>query len=130
MWYEVIEKTEFLRRLYNKIPDLNNIEILEIQLCESGDRVKLSLFLPILIDNLPLKWKQLKYNSAIIDLELFVISSILLESKKSKLIADIHIEKTNQDTIILKCAGAINMEVCAEVGIIQEIRGCKISEMS
>lgn len=129
MWYETIEKTEFLRTLYNKIPELNGVEILEVQLCESGDRVKLAIFLPVSIDNLPLKWKQLKYNSVIINIELFVIDSISLQSKKNKLIVDINLEKIDENTLLLKCNGGINMEIYSEFGIIQEVRGCRITEM-
>lgn len=129
MWYMTIEKTEFLKMLYDKIPDLNQVKVLKLQIYRNGDRVKLSLLLPFKIDNLPEKWQKLKYDAAIMDLDLFNILNFNVNSKTNEYIVDICIEKVNSDMIILKCMGGINMEILAEAGIIQEIRGCRACEM-
>lgn len=111
-----------------RIPDLINVRILNIQLCEKGSRVKVSLLLPALVDNPPLKWKQLKYDTAIINLELFAVSSVSLKYKSNNDIGNIYLKRTSQDNITFKCEGNIDVEIHAEVVIIQEIRGGRLKE--
>lgn len=128
MWYEVINQTEFLQKLFNNVPDLVNVEILNIQLEENKDRIRISLFIPVIVDNPPLKWKQLNYDSAIVDLDLFIISEFLLRCKSKKYIANISIEE-HEKNINIKCEGGVDMEICAEIGLIQSIRGCRNKEI-
>lgn len=40
------------------------------------------------------------------------------------------IEKTNENLLLLNCVGSVNMKIYSELCMIQEIRGCRISEMS
>lgn len=129
MWYDVVEKNEFLQKLYISIPDLINVRILNIQLCEGGSRAKVSLLLPVLVDNPPLKWKQLGYDTAIINLDLFAVSSTSLEYKSNNFAGNIYIKRTSHDKIIFKCEGNIDLEIYAEVVIIQEIRGGRLKEL-
>lgn len=128
MWYEVIERTEFLQKLYNNIPDLFDVEILSIQLEENANRIRMSLFIPTIVDNPPLKWKQLKYDAALIDLDLFIISHFSLRCKSNKYIVNIYMEEREKN-IVVKCEGGIDIKICAEIGMIQSVRGCRSKEI-
>lgn len=130
MWYEVIEKNILLEKLFNKIPELHNVNILRIQLYENGNNVRMSMFLPVLVDNPPFKWKQLKYDTAIIELDLFAVSSVSIKGESKRYKGNISIEKADEETIVLKCEGSVMIDIYAEVAYIQEIRGCRIEEIN
>ncbi|MBL1231008.1 hypothetical protein IW492_17425 [Enterococcus sp. BWB1-3] len=125
MWYDLISKTEFLDKLYNNIPMINNVDIYEIRLHDCGDRILISFRLDDIVDNVPAKWKIKEYDIPVINLELFGIRSFSMETHANFYKATVTIAKSNEDLIVVKGTGNLNFEILAEIGLIQSIEGDK-----
>lgn len=123
MWYDLIIKTEFLKKLYNDIPMLNNVDIYEIKLHDCGDRILISFKINDIVDNIPAKWKIKGYNIPVVSLELFGVKKFMMETQANFYKATITINKDSEGLLIVKGTGNLNLEIRAEVGLIQNIEG-------
>lgn len=62
MWYEKLDGNKFISKLYNKVPELNDVPIINIKIEEEGRMASLIFVMPKFADNPPNKWKTLDLN--------------------------------------------------------------------
>ena len=122
MWYEYLLHNEFIKQLYNAVPELENVVIEEFIVSYYGSSIKVSFDVPKWIDNVPKKWELKKYNSIMVELDFWDVSNLTftLGETKNNDIA-INIVDDNKMKIIMK--GGINAEFIADGGIIQKVEG-------
>ena len=113
---------EFIKQLYNAVPELENVVIEEFIVSYYGSSIKVSFDVPKWIDNVPKKWELKKYNSIMVELDFWDVSNLTftLGETKNNDIA-INIVDDNKMKIIMK--GGINAEFIADGGIIQKVEG-------
>jgi hypothetical protein len=123
MWNNILDKNMFINSLYEKIPELKAVRISEIKIQVAADKVTIILDLPRYADRPPAKWKQLKYNTTVVELDLFEIKKINIKSIDRDLKCDIEMSLNENGMIAVKMNGSINGEITAVVGLIQSVRG-------
>lgn len=63
MWYDCLGRTDFLKHLYNKIPELKSVFIENFSVTYYGWTVSIVFDMPRWVDVIPEKWKSQGYNS-------------------------------------------------------------------
>lgn len=118
MWYEKIDRIEFLQRLYNEMPELENVRIERISLEREGEMVVLVFDMPCYADNPPSKWKGC--NTVSIEMMFSCIEKFQLKYEGELLSGNIHI--TNNDKyLVIEINGTITCSFCAEYAFIQRV---------
>lgn len=121
MWVEYIKNTKFLMQLFNDAPKLNNIEIEQFNINYYGREIKIIFRLPKLIDEIPLKWRMNNYNAALIEVDFWDITHLVMSMDKNKK-SNISIKK-NGDILIVEIKGGINVKFSTVGGYIQNVSG-------
>ena len=76
MWYDLLDNNIYITKLYNKVPNLVDIKINEMNILEEGDKVRIVFDLSSYADNPPKKWIQSEYNTTVVEIDLFEIQEI------------------------------------------------------
>lgn len=122
MWYEYLSHNEFVKQLYNAVPQLKNVIIEEFIVSYYGRSIKVLFDMPKWIDNAPKKWELKKYNSIMVELDFWDVSNLTFTLGKTKK-NDIVINNIDDKKIEIIMTGGINAEFVADGGIIQKIEG-------
>ena len=96
MWNEYVTNNYFLKKLYNKIPPLENIIIRDISIRNifgSANDLEIEFEMPNFVDNVPEKWKKFNYNSIYIELDFYDIMDIFMETKQNVNYSSLKINK-------------------------------------
>lgn len=123
MWHRVLERNQFISSLYQEVPTLSNIRIIAIKITDEGRRVSLSFIMPKFADNPPSKWLNSGYNTVFVELDFFDVQELNVIYGKENLKGTINIEKNQDNKLIVHICGAVNMQLIAEVGVIQMVSG-------
>lgn len=123
MWHKDLESNRFISSLYQEIPELINVSILAIKIKEEGRRVTITFNMPMFADNAPLKWKNSGYNAVLVEIDFFDILEFNMSYSKEYLRGTIKIEKNEEDKFKVTIFGTVNMNMIAEIGIIQSVKG-------
>ena len=123
MWHRVLERNQFISRLYHEVPKLINVRIVGIKITDEGRRVSLHFNMPKFAENPPAKWKISGYNTVFVELDFFDIQELKVSYSKENLMGNIILEKNEQDKFKVRISGAVNMELVADIGIIQTVSG-------
>lgn len=123
MWYEKIDRIEFLQKLYNEIPELENVRIERVTLEREGKIVVLVFDMPCYADNPPLKWKGC--NTVSIEIAFSSIEKLQLKYEGELLPGNIHI--TNNDKyLVIEINGMIICSFSAEYAFIQSVSAYEV----
>lgn len=122
MWYEYIDNITFLKKLYNQIPELVNVQINKISLTDEGRKVVIVFDMPNFVDNIPEKWNNLGYNSLCIEFNFWNINDFQMSYDNSLMVGNISIVKKN-DCIHVFVKGKVNCHFKAEDAMIQKVTG-------
>ncbi|MBD3231048.1 hypothetical protein GF322_00105 [Candidatus Dependentiae bacterium] len=79
MWCNFLENNFFIKELYKKIPELNNVRISEINVHDEGHRISIVFELPYYPDNPPQKWVNAKYNTAYVQIDFDALHRLYIE---------------------------------------------------
>ncbi|MCB2355757.1 Imm50 family immunity protein [Clostridium estertheticum] len=123
MWYEYIDKNRFLLNLYNSIPSLIDVDIHQLNISDTGDRVTLKFNMPYYADNPPKKWVDSKYNTTVVELDFFCAKEISFKSTNGNYHGDIQICKDSDGLIHLDILGNMEVHLIAEACLMQAIDG-------
>ncbi len=128
MWFDKLDRTMYIKKLYNVVPELKNIKILKIELEICNDKIRLSICIPVKVDKPPIKWNENNYIYPIIEIDLFSIKNFNLESLKkiNKSTCNIFFDKDLEDNLVILCEGEYFFKITSECGIIQNIRGTNL----
>ena len=131
MWYDLLDNNIYITKLYNKVPNLVDIKINEMNILEEGDKVRIVFDLSSYADNPPKKWIQSEYNTTVVEIDLFEIQEINMFSMSKNIYkSDINIWRDNDNYISVDIKGRFNESIKAIVGMIQSISGycnqCKL----
>lgn len=131
MWYDLLDNNIYITKLYNKVPNLVDIKINEMNILEEGDKVRIVFDLSSCADNPPKKWIQSEYNTTVVEIDLFEIQEINMFSMSKNIYkSDINIWRDNDNYINVDIKGRFNVSIKAIVGMIQSISGycnqCKL----
>lgn len=121
--------THFLKKLYNKIPELNNIEIIEIKMNPIEHDVFITFILPIEVDNVPPKWLTPGFKFPKINLLLSEVHQISFNASRGVTKVGLSISKKEDHFLIT--SKELGISIYAESVYIQQIEGiCWVSEVS
>ena len=131
MWYDLLDNNIYITKLYNKVPNLVDIKINEMNILEEGDKVRIVFDLSSYADNPPKKWIQSEYNTTVVEIDLFEIQEINMFSMSKNIYkSDINIWRDNDNYINVDIKGRFNVSIKEIVGMIQSISGycnqCKL----
>ena len=118
MWYDKIDRINFIKQIYTEIPDLINVKIHHIALKREGEEVSIIFDMPLYPDNPPTKWNG--NNTVSVELSCFVISEFKLEMKDKYKNGNINIYN-HEDKIQIIIDGTISCSLVAEVVFIQKV---------
>jgi len=127
MWYECLYKAEFLHKLYNEIPPLNDVRIESITIWEEGHRIKIMFDMPNYPDSPPAKWEGY-YNTAVVEAEFSNISKLQISTTSNAYRGDISIDKNSEGLFEVSIEGNITLNFIADFGFIQRITAYQKSE--
>ncbi len=126
MWNEYVTNTYFLKKLYNKIPPLENIVIKDIiieRIWGTANNLNIEFEMPNFVDNVPEKWKKLNYDSVYIELDFCDVMDIFMETKQNFNSSSIEINKID-NIYQVELNGKLCLHFKTEIeGYIQYIRG-------
>ncbi|MDQ0271295.1 Imm50 family immunity protein [Cytobacillus purgationiresistens] len=123
MWYEALERNNFLVNLYNKLPELEDVRISEINIHDEGRIVAIRFDMPRYAERPPEKWEDLGNNTVCVRVDLSAVKEITLNSGSSDYKGNIEIFKNDPESIIVKITGTVNALIKAESGFIQSVTG-------
>lgn len=127
MWYEQLNNNVFIMSLYDTVPELKDVEIEKFIIDYYDNGIKLVINIPYRADNIPIKWKQNKYNAVTIEIDFWVISSFCLSADERRK-SVITIEPVDCNKIQIVISGGINTHFVAEYGYIQKVSGYIMSD--
>jgi len=119
MWYDYLSKTEYLHRLYEDIPSLNDVRIARIAISDEGNRVTMIFDIPKYADFPPIKWDGC--NVVVIEIDFFCITKLQLDTISNTYRGDISIEKNLDGLLKINVKGSLNINIVAEHGLVQHI---------
>lgn len=122
MWYDCLGRTDFLKHLYNKIPELKSVFIENFSVTYYGWTVSIVFDMPRWVDVIPEKWKSQGYNSVRIAVEFSAVTNLAFSVGVGKR-NDITIVAMDGNMIKVVLNGGINGEFIAEAGFIQKVTG-------
>ena len=121
MWVKHIKNTKFLMQLFNNVPELNDVEIEQFNINYYGREIKIIIRLPQLVDEIPLKWKQNNYNAALIEIDFWDVTQLVMSmDNNKKSIIKIY---ENDDILVVEIQGGINVKFSTVGGYIQNVGG-------
>ncbi|MFY0521532.1 Imm50 family immunity protein [Lysinibacillus sp. UGB7] len=123
MWHKVLERNQFISNLYQEVPKLINVRIVAIKITDEGRRVSLNFNMPKFADNPPSKWHNSGFNTVFIELDFFNVQELNVSYCKENLKGIINIEKNEEDKFKVHISGSVNMNLVAEIGMIQSVSG-------
>lgn len=123
MWLDFLDKNRFLLSLYNEIPDLKKVEILQFRIDCDRNNVELVFVMPRYGDNPPEKWKEKNCNLVLVEIDFVAIKNINFKLNCSNYIGDIYIFVDEKGLVNLSIKGDINVSLLAELGFIQKVEG-------
>ncbi|CRK84582.1 Imm50 family immunity protein [Neobacillus massiliamazoniensis] len=123
MWYSALERTHFLKNLYNDVPELKNVRIGEFSVQDEGQIVSISFDMPYYADNPPEKWVKQGYNTINVRLDFTAIRELSLKSGSQDFRGNIEINKDESDLLQIEITGTINAFIKAESGFLQSVEG-------
>lgn len=128
MWWKILDDNFFIKKLYNQVPELNNVNILVIKLEGERNKVSLTCDLPYYADYPPQKWIDAKYNTVIVQIDFFAIQNFNIQYLNNLFKGNVEIKLDENELIIVNITGSITAKIFAEAGIIQDIRACSAME--
>ncbi|WP_374019572.1 Imm50 family immunity protein [Paenibacillus thiaminolyticus] len=123
MWYEVLERNNFIVSLYEQVPELKDVRIAEVNIHDEGRIVAVKFDMPYYAERPPKKWVELGDNTVAVRIDLSAIQEITLSSRSFDYRANIEIFKDEADLIVVKITGTVNALIKAESGFIQSVTG-------
>jgi hypothetical protein len=123
MWHKVLERNQFISSLYQEVPKLINVRIVAIKITDEGRRVSINFNMPMFADNAPSKWHNSGYNTVFVELDFFDVQEFNVSYCKENLRGTINIEKNEEDKFKVDISGSVNMNLVADIGIIQSVSG-------
>lgn len=127
MWHDCLDRSIFIKNLYNEVPYLKDVRIKELSIDDEGNQVKLGFDMPFYAEFPPEKWSGLGYNSVFVELDLFGIKEVIIKSSKNTYRGDIVIDKDDNNILNVRIIGSVEATIQAECGLIQRVSGyCKM----
>lgn len=123
MWHKFLEKNQFISNLYHVVPGLINVRIVAINITDEGRRVSINFNMPKFADNVPSKWSNLGYNTIFVELDFFDVQELNVSYCKESMKGTVNIEKNDEDKFKVNISGVVNMNLVADIGMIQSVSG-------
>lgn len=122
MWYECVDKMDFLKKLYKKIPDLKDVRIDKISIENEGSTVNLVFDLPDFPSNPPVKWTGC--NTVSVEVSFWGVINFKMCSNGNEMYGDI--EMNHRDNFVdVSVKGDIDCSFKAECAMMQCISAYK-----
>src|SRR5690625_1019051 len=123
MWHKVINENKFISLLYDEVPELINVNIINVKLEDQGRKVSLLFVMPEYADHPPKKWHRLKYNSIVVELNFFDVNDLSFTSTNKDLSGDISIESNDHNTLNTHLSVTLTLNLKASGRLIQKMEG-------
>ena len=122
MWYDCLERTEFLRKLYKEIPSLDDVDVRieSLVISDEGSRVTICFDMPHYADFPPEKWSG--SNTAFVELDFFGITKLEFSTTSSRYRGKIVIAKNAEGLLKVGIRGNLNLDILADCGLLQHVK--------
>ncbi|MBA2175388.1 hypothetical protein H0266_10830 [Halobacillus locisalis] len=125
IWYENLDKNNFLIRLYEEVPKILNVRFSNVRIEDEGQMVCFSFDMPRFADNPPAKWKELEDNTVHVEVSFSAVEKLTLKGLKEDYIGDLAIDIDNSGLVNAKITGTFDLSIIAEYGFIDSVSGYK-----
>ena len=120
MWYNILQNNSFLKKLYNKVPELSNIRISEINIQNEENKISIIFYLPYYADTPPQEWVDAEYNTVFVQVDFLVIHNLYIESANNcPFIGHAKINLDKNKLINIDIIGTLKAKIKAEIGLIR-----------
>ena len=123
MWYDCLDNNKFLSNIYGSVPMLVDVQITKLAISDIGNRITIAFKMPFYPDSPPKKWQERNYNSVIVELDFFAISTLKISANTNYYIGNIEIKRTENQLMDITISGNIDVQFQAEAGLIQSVEG-------
>lgn len=123
MWHKFLERNQFISSLYREVPKLVDVRIVAIKITDDGRRVTINFNMPKFADNAPSKWHNSGYNTVFVELDFFDVQEFNVSYFKENMKGTINIEKDEEYKFKVHISGSVNMNLVADIGMIQSVSG-------
>lgn len=122
MWYDIIERNQFLNIIYSEIPDLVKVRINKMTFDYQQNDINIVIELPEYCSNEPIKWKKQNYNTVVLDLRFCNVSNIEFNKRSTGNKAIIDLRK-NGLLINTSVKGDLLLNFNSEIVLVEQING-------
>ncbi|MCI8777344.1 MAG: hypothetical protein HFK00_08175 [Oscillospiraceae bacterium] len=122
MWCDYFNQNFFIKKIFEVVPDLKSVTILDVHFGVTSNRLKMFIKMSELVDYPPKKWGEPGLYTFYIELDFFDISNVHIANYNDmQELSDIQITMENE-LIRFSSTGAIDMDFNAKAGVIQSIK--------
>lgn len=121
VWYEHIDRVDFLKKLYIEIPTLDCVRLLEASVFPVEKRLIIRFALLQPPDWIPAKWKSKRGNAVKIELSFWCVSHSEIKMDSDIKSANIVISNDCEGCLKVCATGSVNVLAIAEVGAVSNI---------
>lgn len=122
MWYEYVDRLDFLKKLYTEIPPLDGIRLVKLSVLPIENRIEVSFVLLQLPDWIPAKWKSMKGNAIKIELYFFCVNYSEIKMDRYVENGNIEISKDEEGCLRIYITGPVNALVIAEAATVDNVK--------
>lgn len=106
-WHELAENHQILFELYNDVPSLQAVDLIEVILSENGTQMSLKIILPRFPDKSPRKWVENGYNTVQIQIDFLELEEVKISHWSTRNHVDVQIELLADRQIMLSVASLL-----------------------
>lgn len=122
MWYKYLENNTFIQMIFQIVPDLNNIQLLDIDLQAGNERIRMLFEMDVFVDFPPKKWGRCGKYRILFCIDFFCVKEIIISSKFLCTANGVMQITPIHDGIQVEVLGDVNLKFSAACGIIQSIK--------
>jgi len=128
MWYDILSDNVFIKKLYNKVPELTDVRIFEMNIQNEGNKISITFDLPYYADYPPQKWINLKHNTVIVRVDFFLIHELNMQASSYDFFrGNIEMFLDENKLVNVKISGSLKANFIANSGLIQYVKAYQIA---
>jgi hypothetical protein len=121
-WLELTHNPLAIKHLYDEVPPLENMELIDLHINQNGPKLKLKMNFPRFADHRPERWNK-KDNTVHIELDFWSISDLEIKGFTSTPMLDFSVEKTDQRILVIAQGQGIRLRFNCGTIYIQKVSG-------
>ena len=121
-WYELARNPQAIKHLYDEVPPLEEMELINLIINRDGPKVICKMDFPRFADHRPERWEK-KSNTVHIELEFWMINELKIEGFTTTPMLDFTIEQIGDKMKVRAEDDGCSMQFLCETIYIQRVSG-------